>query len=338
MKWPAAPSFVFLSGRSCGLAVLALSLLVAPSVRAEDAAPCRGSYLLYRNAASAISFDKSADLTYNPYYAMTFQFSPRWWFGKYVGLSADIDITREITEADDTTRNGEWWLGDVQAGVAGRAPTIPWVGIDAMAKVSVLAPTSKISQARTLILGLKPELTLARTFPLLSGLTVAYVLQGTRFLNEYTTSQREVPLIPGCAAGLGGCDRFVNIGLRNAEWRMVNALALSLDVFPWLGISADAAIVVDWLYAQEELDAQVSFEPQEGTDQRYTMAYSLEVYGKPMPSVGLALGMSTVNPQLKPDSTPHEPFVNRYTTVYFDVRFHIDGFIAQLRNPGGNNE
>jgi hypothetical protein len=45
--------------------------------------------------------------------------------------------------------------------------------------------------------------------------------------------------------------------------------------------------------------------------------------------------MSTVNPQLKPDSTLQDPFVNRYTTLYFDVRFHIDGFIAQLRNPGG---
>jgi len=291
--------------------------------------------MLYRNAASAISFDKGADLTYNPYYAMTLQFSPRWWFGKYVGLSADADITREITEADDTTKAGEWWLGDVQAGVAVRAPTIPLVGIDTMAKVSAFAPTSKISRARTLILGLKPELMVSRTFPLLSGLTLAYVVQGTRFFHDYTTSQREVPLIPGCAAGLGGCDRFVNLGLRNPEWRLTNAVALSMDFFPWLGISADAAIVVDWLYAQEEVDPQVSFEPQEGTDQRYTMAYSVELYGKPMPSVGLALGVSTVNPQLKPDSTPREPFVNRYTTVYFDVRFHIDGFIAQLRNPGG---
>ena len=335
MKRPAARCLVYWSRRSNLLLIPALMFFAASALRAEEPAPWRGSNMLYRNAASAISLDEGADLTYNPYYAMTLQFSPRWWFGKYVGLSADADITREITESDDTTRAGEWWLGDVQAGIAARAPTIPFAGIDAMVKVSAFAPTSKISQARTLILGLKPELTLSRAFPLLSGLTLAYVLQGTRFLHKYTTSQREVPLIPGCAAGVGGCDRFVNIGLRNPEWRVTNAAALSLDIFPWLGISADAAVVVDWLYAQEDLDEQVSFEPQEGTDQRFTMAYSLEVYGKPMPTLGLALGMSTVNPQLKPDSTPREPFVNRHTTVYFDLRFHIDGFIAQLRNPGG---
>ncbi len=335
MKRPAAPTVVSWTRWSFLLLVPALMMVVSSQSWAEEPAPWRGSRMIYRNTASAISLDEGADLTYNPYYAMTLQFSPRWWFGKYVGLSADMDVTRELTDADSTTRAGEWWLGDVQAGVAARAPTIPFVGIDSMVKFSAIAPTSKVSHARTLILGLKPQLTLSRTFPLLSGLTVAYVLQGTRFLHEYTTSQRDVPLIPGCAAGLGGCDQFVNLGLRNPEWRMTNAVAISMDFFPWLGLSADAAIVIDWLYAQEDVDSQVSFEPLEGTDQRYIMAYSLELYGKPMPSLGLALGMSTVNPQLKPDSTPREPFVNRYTTIYFDLRFHIDGFIAQLSNPGG---
>jgi hypothetical protein len=315
--------------------VAVLVVAIWSPLSAQEPVPWRGSLMLYRNTASAISLDKSAEPTYNPYFAMTLQLSPRWWFGKYVGLFADADVTRELTDADDTTRAGEWWFGDVRAGVAGRAPTVPVLGLDVAGKLSLIAPTSKISHARTMILGIRPELSLSRTFPLLSGLTVAYAVQGTRYLHEYTTSQREVPLIPGCASGLGGCDRFVNLGLRNPEWRLANAVALSMDFFPWLGLSADFAVVVDWLYAQKEVADRVSFEPQEGTDQRFVMAYSVEVYGKPMPSLGLALGMSTVNPQLKPDSTLQDPFVNRYTTLYFDVRFHIDGFIAQLRNPGG---
>ncbi len=334
MKRPGDSPFApLVRGVRISLLLVLLQWLALPaSAQEEELVPWRGSALLYRNAASAISLDKGAELTYNPYYAMTLQVSPRWWFGKYVGLSADLDVTREITDADDTTRDGEWWLGDFQAAVSGRAPRIPWVGIDSSASVALVAPTSKLSQASTMILGVRPGLTLSRTFPLLSGLTVAYSLQGARYFHEYTTAERELPLIPGCAGG--GCERFLNFGVRNTEYRLTNAVALAMDFFPWLGISADAAVIVDWLYAQETVDERVSFEPQEPTDQRYLMAYSVELYGKPMPSLGLALGMSTVNPQLKPDSTYQEPFVNRYTTFYFDLRFHIDGFVAQLRSGG----
>ena len=302
---------------------------------ADEPAPWRGTTLSYRNVASAISINKDAELTYNPYYAMSMAFAPRWWFGKFLGLGADVDMTRELTNADYTTKDGEFWLGDVRGSILARAPKIPVAGIVFGGGFTAIAPTSKMSQARTLIVGLRPQLTVSRTFPLLSGLTLSYVVQGTRNLNRYTTSERELPLIPGCLGSAGECDRFYNTGARNAKWRLTNAAAISMDFFDWLGISADVAVVVDYLYKQEAVDDRVSFEPQEPTDQRYYMSYGVELYGQPMPSLSLALGLSTSNPQLAPDSTPEKPFINRYTEVYFDMRFHIDGFISQIVSTGG---
>jgi hypothetical protein len=320
-------------GRTFAGVLTALFLLVmsAPALAVESKpAPWRGSTFSYRNAASAISLDKGAELSYNPYYVMSFEFAPRWWFGKYAYVSADADLSRELTDADDTTREGEWWWGDVRVGAGGTAPRIPVVGLIFSAKVDVIAPTSKVAQARTMILGVRPQVSVARTFKVLSGISLAYAFQATRFFNEYTTSQRKVPLIPGCTGG-ASCARFSNLGLRNTEWRLTNAASVGIDFTSWLGLSADFALIVDTLYDMAE-DDRVSFEPQGGTNKRYLMAYSAEVWGKPMPSLGLALGFSTVNPQLKPDSSYEDPFINRYTTVYLDLRFHIDGFISQLRS------
>jgi len=312
-------------------------LLAVPSgARAQTETPApspiRGTQLFFRNIGTAISMDKNAELTYNPYYAMELGFAARWWFWKHLYLLADVDVSREITNADDTTRQGEYWWGDVRGGFGGSAPPIPWVGIVVSGRVSAYLPTSKLSKARTLLVSLRPELSISRRFDLLHGITLSYGLQVTRNFHEYTTSQRELPLVPGCEGS--DCARFLNFGYRNSAWRLTNLAALSVDFFDWLGISADAAVVVDYLYPSRAGDERVSYEPQKPTDERYLMVYGLELYGQPMDSLSLAVGAVTANPQLAPDSSLEKPFFNRYTQLYFDVRFNIDGFVAQLTSTG----
>jgi len=324
-------------GRGPVVAVMLLLLLSGGYASATEFvassaenAPWRGTKLVYRNVATAFSFDKGAELTYNPYYAMTFQVSPRWWFGRIFWVGADAGLSREITDSDSTTKSGEVLWDDtlVRAG-ASRFYRIPVVGIEFSAGLDLIAPSSKLSQARSLYLGLRPFLGISRTFPLLKGLTLFYSLQGTKFFNEYTTSSRKSPLIPGCSGG--ACDPYLNSGLRNPEWRMTNLGGISMEFTDWIGLSASAGLVMDFVYAQETQDPSVTFQPQEGQDdRRYTMVYEVEVHTRPMPSLGIAVGASTVNPQLRANSTYEDPFINRYTTVYVDLTFHVDGLVSQI--------
>jgi hypothetical protein len=294
---------------------------------APAAVPWRGSTLTYRNVASTISLWKDEDLTWNPYYAMAVDFAPRWWFGSVLYVTADIAATRELTEADDTTRRGETWLDDVTFKVgASRLVTIPFVGIDVSLGLTGIAPTSKLSLARTLIVGVRPDLTLARRFDLLAGASLSYTLTGTRYFNRYTTAERDSPLIPGCSGA--DCDVLVNTGERNPKWRVSHLFAASLDFTDWLGLSADAGIITDWLYDAAATDPLVSHVPQEPQDRRYLMVYEAELTGRPWAPLTLAAGASTVSPQLRPDSSPEAPVVNRYTTVYFDVRFDFGELFA----------
>ena len=319
---------------TCAVLVVPLLLLSAVAREAvageKEGKPWRGTLLTYRNMASAISLEKDAELTYNPYYAMYLGFGPRWWFSKIFYVAADVGVTRELTEADDTTYAGEFLLDDVfvKAG-ASNLLSIPFVGLDFSGSFSAIAPASKLSQARTLIVGLRAQLGISRTFPLLEGLTAAYGVQGTRYLHRYTTAEREAPLIPGCNSPTGQCEAYLNTGDLNAAWRLTNMFSLSMDFTDWIGLSGAFAVITDYLYDSVD-DERISYVPAEPTGERYAMVYEAELYARPLPSLGLGLGVSTVNPQLRPDSTREAPFVNRYTTLYLDLRFDIDGFLSQM--------
>ena len=298
-------------------------------------APWRGSRLFVRNAVSAISLKKDAELTYDPYYAIEFGLSARWWFGRYVYTGIDFGFDVEVTDSNVTTEKHEVWLQDLVVRVGGsRFLTIPWVGIDFSADLSLLAPTSKLSQARSRYLGIRPAVTVSRTFDVLSGLTLSYTFQATKSLNEYTTSTLESPRVPGCAGDAAQCASFLSSGLRNPSWTLAHVFQVSMDFLDWLGLRGSVGIVQDFLYPMEERDERVSFSPIDGTDERFTMLYELELYTKPLPALGIALGARTINPQLAPNSTPETFFFNRYTTVYLDVSLDVAGLISQLTDGG----
>jgi hypothetical protein len=296
--------------------------------------PWRGSYLGYRNALSAISLDRGAEQTYNPYYAMGLIIAPRFWPGDVLQISADLTVMRELTAADTTTEQGETLVGDLVIGLA--APsfyTVPAIEIELSAGLDVIVPTSKGSQARTLYVGLTPGVGLARRFDLLAGLAFSYGFGATKYFHGATTAQREAPLIPDCYDS-GSCELYVGTGTRNVSWRLRNSFGASLSFVDWLSIGAGVAVLTDFLYPLGETDSQVSYEPQEPTDRRHTMAYSAEIVGWPMPALAIALGAETVNPQLRPDSTNEQPFFNRYTVLYLDLRLDFAGLSTQIASGG----
>jgi len=294
----------------------------------EDTAPWRGTRLSYRNIATLDSFDKTARMTWNPYYAMEFGFTFRWWFGKVWSAAAAFDLTRELTEADDNTYANETVFHDLRLSTRARDfYTIPVVGIDLSADLILTLPTSKISWARTLVMGIGPGLSVARTFDLHGDLTIAYHVRGTGYLHETTTAQLETPRIPTCISDGGGCDEFLNTGVRNVRGRVQHGVDLSYAPLEWLGASAWFEHVVDWLYPIEEEDPRISYQPVEATDRRHSSAFGVELTVTPLRALEIGLGYETVSPQLAPDSTYYNPFYNLYSTLYLDLRIDADGVI-----------
>jgi hypothetical protein len=297
----------------------------------EELAPWRGSEIIYTNEVSIAGLDRSAELTWNPYWAMTWIFKPRWWFDEIFYVGARLDLSREITEADDRTLAGETWVHDLLLSAAARRfVTIPEAEIDVSADLVLTLPTSKISRSRTLNLGLGPGLRVDRTFELIGDLSIGYHVRFTSFLHRYTTAELETPLIPGCARSESGCEEFLNTGERNVRWRVQHGIDLSWDPLEWFGVSAGFEHFVDWLYAFQGEDPSLSAGTNEDTDRRYRSAFSAEATFTPWAPIQIGIGYSTISPQLAPDSTYYNPFYNRYSTLYLDLRLEVDGLVEQI--------
>ncbi len=303
------------------------------SSEGKSRAPWRGSAFSYRNSFSAYSLDPSADLTYDPYYVMTFSFRPSWWFSDHIYVRGNLDLMREITHSDITTYSGETLVGDLTltAGYS-RIYTIPIVGVDISADFVLTMPTSKSSQAHTMILGLGPGLRLSRRFDLLGGLSIGYSLRASPRLHRMTTAERESALIPGCIGSSGGCDSFLNTGLRNSQFRLQQIFNVSLGILPWLDASVSYGLIIDWLYGIDEDDPQVSLVTVEPQDRRFASLFEVQVSFSPLDALQVGLGYSTVNPQLAPDSTYYNPLFNRYSTIFVELQLSIEGLISQITN------
>jgi hypothetical protein len=305
--------------------------LEAPVEPEEELAPWRGSEFSYRNVATVSGMDRSAELTWNPDWAMEFGFKFRWYFDEHWFAGARLEVTREVTEADDTTYAGEAWLQDLRlSGGGARFVTIPGVGIDLSADVTLTLPTSKVARARTLYLGIGPNVRLSRSWELGGDWQVGYHVRFNSYFHEATTAERETPLIPTCASSGAGCESFVNTGLRNAQWRVQHGVDLSYQPLEWLGFSAAFEHIVDWLYPIEGDDPRISWENESPTDLRHASAFEVEATFAPIPALEIGVGYSTISPQLAPDSTYYNPFYNRYTTLYLDLRLEIEGLVDQL--------
>jgi hypothetical protein len=301
-------------------------------------APWRGSAFIYNNEAQVRGFDKSADPTWNPYWAMNFTFKPRWWFDDTWFVGARLDLSREITQADDRTYQDETWVHDLLLSTGASAfYTIPVVEIALSADLLLTTPTSKLSQARTLSLGIGPGVSVDRIFDLgpAGELYLGYHVRFSGFLHRYTTSELESPIIPGCSrSGPGGCDEFINTGERNARMRVQHGVDIAWEIQEWIGVSTGFEHIVSWLYPIEGEDPRITYEPEENTDERYGSAFYVELAVMPWDPLEIGLGYSTVSPQLQPDSTYFNPFYNRYTTVYLDLRLDIGALVQVIRGEG----
>ena len=288
----------------------------------------RGSSLSYRHTATTRTFDKSYENTWNPYYAQTVVVSPVLWLNDGFNVSANALFTREFTQADSTTEENETLMGDLS--VSASAPRVIHIEAASMSMgvgLAVISPTSKSSQARSMMAAIAPRASLSWSAKVLSGLRVSLSSRMTRYFHEFTTSGRESPLVGSCSATTAGCGAFLNTGLRNTQWRLTHGATVSLGLTEWLSVAVSQSLSTDWLYALES-SLLPSLSPQENQDQRYGAAFDVSFGVEAIRGLDLRLGMSTAGPQLAPDSSYYNPFYNRYSAIYLDLVCDLDEVVG----------
>ncbi len=289
----------------------------------------RNSYFLYENVFSAYSLKKDADLTYNPYYAMSYSIRPRYylWKGLYLGLRWDLE--QELTDSDSTTKKRQVMWSDVIIDLNwSNAYKIPAIDFIINPKIRIALPASLESQARTQYLSLGPGFDLVRIFDVWGGITIWYAFRYTKYFNQYSSALSEEPVL-NCPEK-GPC-RYDVMGPQNPSHQFLNDFIFEIRPLDQLYISVTVEIRNYLLYelsdAEYETAGGTQTKDHEGTSHRGYMWYLFEIGYDVLPYLTLALGTSTYNPMLSPESEYYAPFFNRYTNIYFDVAIDIDGMI-----------
>lgn len=309
--------------------LLAVLVLLLPSLAgAEEPPSYRGSRLFYRNAVSALSFDESAEPTYDPTYVMTLGLQPRWYFTEWLYTRAGLTFSRELTESNWTTEEREVYLGDTSLAVGSPAIwAVPVLDTVFFGELGLRFPTSKAAQARTLQVSLEPTVGVRQAFTVLSGITLGYRFGFARDFHEFTTAERAAPLIGGCTTG-AECARFLNTGERNTTWRLSHSVDLGVAFTRWLALGGAFGVYQQFLHPRTEIEGE-SLTTVDEVDTRYYVSYDLEATFRPFGALEIGLGTTTFNAQQKPDSTFRTPVFNRFTHVYLDLRFVPEGLFRE---------
>jgi hypothetical protein len=144
----------------------------------------RGTEIIYRNVVSARSFNKSADLTYNPYYAMELDVTLGFMPSKHTALALNSSFLMELTDSDVTTKRNELQAADIYFNTSlVNLLIIPVVKIEVIPSLKIFVPSSKVSQSRTLVMGIRPRLAFIKQMNVMSGLV--FVLGTKRFSRIY---------------------------------------------------------------------------------------------------------------------------------------------------------
>lgn|GEM_PF-1913616 len=313
-----------------------------PAVKVESKAtppaksPFRNSAFIYENTFNAYSLKKDAQLTYNPYYAMSYSIRLRYYIWKdlYAGLRWDLE--QELTNADDTTKKHQVMWSDVIFDLNWNfAAKIPVIDFTFSPKLRFELPASLASQAKTMLLSIGPGFDFTRIFDVWGGITLQWAFRYTKYFYQYTGALYEEPVLE-CSEGKA-CQYDV-IGPQNPSMRFSNYFSLEVRPIVPLALSASVEIRNYLLYKVPE--AVVPIEggevvlPSSGSTHSAYMWYVFDISYDALPYLTLSLGTSTYNPQLNPSSEYYAPFFNRFTNIYFDIALDIDGMVHAFMKKG----
>jgi hypothetical protein len=221
--------------------------------------------------------------------------------------------------------------------------TIPVVDIRLGGGISFGFPTSKVSQARTLYFSLAPSISIAKSFDVLGGLELSYGFRYSKNFNKYTGSVSEDTLYP-CPTNLADRTECFNMGSRNASMSFSNTFSAQIYWLERFYTVVQVGVVNTLLYpvAPAEVDTlggTVSVdESSDNTDHRGAMSYGIEIGYDAFDYLSFAVGVSTVNSQLREDGDYWAPFFNRYSSIYFDVALSVDALVQEIQGSDEDDE
>lgn len=336
--------------RLSALALLATLVVAAPSAWAQAArdltgeavegskSPFRGSTLVYEHGGTFISASRSAEPTWNPYYAHELSLRPEWHFADELFLRARVTLSQELTWSDSTTYKNEFVLSDTALEFVWAGWTEEHSGIRLSGNLRALAPTSKASLGQSLVTSLSPGLTLMRPFPVLSGLIVGYSGRYTHNFHRYTTAQYDGPTIPCSDLDSPLCSRFLHSGVRNSQSNISHGPLVIFVPIPKLTFTFAASFFRSQLYPLTRTEVEtgtgtVVFDEESEVNARYANLMTLDANWQFNDVFALSGGAVTYASQTGPDGQYRNPFVNRFTSFYVDVIVDLERAWAAVRGP-----
>lgn len=316
-----------------GAAAAAVALLASAGAVAKEELPTsnpwRDSEIDYEHGFSAISLNKGAEPTYNPYYAHRLTIWPHWHFGDYALVRARLIIEQQITNADDTTYKNEVVLSDLLLDANWKGITEPYSGIKLKSGVRFTLPTSKGAQAETLRMGIGPSVGLDRKFPLLGGLTLGYASRFTFYFHGKQVAETESVYRPcgGDYSNPSGCGPEMAGGTRNAWFGILHGPSLIFVPHERVTVDASYSFIKSYLYdlaggtyLGDDQDVAVR------SSQWFLAAVTVEV----VDFLSVSVGASTLFGDLKPNGKYRTPFFNRTTELSLSLNLAIDPLLSKF--------
>lgn len=318
-----------------GAAAAAVALLASASALAKEELPTsnpwRDSEIAYEHGFTAISLNKDAEPTYNPYYAHRLTLWPHWHFGDYALMRARLIVEQQLTNADDTTYKHEVVLSDLLLDANWKGITEPYSGIKLKSGVRFTLPTSKAAQAESLRLGIGPSVGVDRKFPVLGGLTLGYASRFSFYFHGSQVAETESVWRP-CGGdygelGCGATGPAMAGGTRNAWLGILHGPSLIFVPHERVTIDASYSFIKSYLY-------DLAGGPYLGDDQdvavRSSQWFLAAVTVELVDFLSVSVGASTLFGDLKPDGKYRTPFFNRTTELSLSLNLGIDPLLSKF--------
>lgn len=159
--------------------------------------PWRSTSLTLSQSLNVNTFDRGAQLSYDPTYAWAFIFEPHWYLTKKTHLNIDQRAYFEWTDSDSTLYAQRFMLSDTIFGVDTElySTTLPKLGdLSFTGGAHLIAPTSIASRAASMTIGTRLRAGAVMTFKhVMDGLSVALQGRYSHRFSRHNTIELDEP-------------------------------------------------------------------------------------------------------------------------------------------------
>lgn len=253
-----------------------------------------------------------------------------------LNLSGSFAFMQELTDSDGDTYNQRVLLSDANVGASHLLFTIPYVDVAFMVGARAFFPTSLASQTQTLLVGLRGNIALMRTF---GPVTLSYNGSFRKNFHQYQSPVYDVTDVDSNTfiAREGGNERvdalLYTAGGNNISYIFSNSLSVNVQIIAGLSANISYQISNAFTYASYPKDSLASGNATAGRGQRDSFGTNISV-SYAFPFVFLTLGLSNGSSPMSADNShlrfpfwDFESQANNLSSIYLNAMsfISIDG-------------